>query len=217
MQHVSTVFGQVITLCAVTAEAGGPPFMPTLVARMAERFRFTRLPDLETADPTDGIALEHGTRSGTDAIDRLAFFPNGFIVEARNTTDYGEAVAADVLETLREAGFVVGDAPALTQIYLSEVEVVLDLGASDLVDRLRRFGETVGHQIGAYGGGETLALSLYGMQWRMGKGRQTPLFRLETSERADAPPGTIYAAASLKTRDHLRLLGELEAIFTGKT
>lgn len=212
MRHISTLFGQLIRLCRISAPTGGPLYPPLLVDRMAARFEFAQLPTPQELDYQRGIKFQTGTLGNGSLIESIQFFNNGLIVEARNSTDFCIEISKMIFHDLQDIGCVIEFPEDISTLYMSEIETKIDVNAVELVERFEKFGEYIGGVISGYNNIQREDLHFYGAQWRVGPGRSTPAFRIELSERKDAPVGTYFSSASLSTPDHISAIEKLEQL-----
>jgi hypothetical protein len=188
-------------------------WVPELLTEIGAKYQFTIVP--KPADlwskPDYKAEFKHG-RLGTNIIDTLALFHDGFVVDSTISTENAELFLNDSMQWLKSK--VPGLEETGKPYYLSQLEVSLKLGG------FGRLLDTIGNQI-------FLRLEKYGLlgvkpyafsalqvnQDPLGKiGPKLSPFSIE--RRLDNPysDNIFFAQAPLRTEDHKVLLETLEGV-----
>lgn len=203
------LMGRSIQFGAISGPAGGPIYGWHLARHCQNRYGFLQSPQtLPDFDYERGVTFLHGIFHSI-VVQRLQIFQNGIIAEAQAETDLTGDFINDLISSLIEAKIISISPEPQRNFYFSELEMISDI---DLANAFQYFGKFCIHLnalVSSYGQ-EMPPFSFGGFALAAPGG--IPWFKFEN--RTNAPPGVFYAAAPLRTRDHLVILEELEGLLT---
>ena len=213
MEIKKIIQGRVIQMARTQTNMG---WVPELLTEIGVKYHFTIVPkpeDLWRA-PDYKAEFKHG-RLGTNIVDTLALFHDGFVIDSTTSTENAELFLNDLMWWLKAK--VPGLEETGKPYYLSQLEVSLKLGGFGRL--LNTIGDEVFQQLQKY---ELLGVKPYALntlqlaQDPLGKiGPKLSGFSIE--RRLDVPyaDNIFFAQAPLRTRDHETMLGTLEGVLAG--
>jgi hypothetical protein len=198
----------------------GRPLAHDFMRAFVERYGFVRTPQTanEILDPEDkGIVFEGG-RLGDVGIEKLTLFSWGVVVDTSASTEASEAVLQDMLDW-GATTFDLSNRPSLItrRGYLSELVFTSDMSLLTISPKLQVIGDNVTKLVSGYIGVASQPYEIGALHWFFDSSQSKQLFTPFRIERlADTPfsEKKYYSGAPLKTKDHIGLLGEIEAVLT---
>jgi hypothetical protein len=219
MELVSIIQSTAIRFSSPKNEGG--IFLPDLFEALRLSFKFVEYPRSVTDyNLTDGVTLNYGVHNGV-VIKTFKLYSNGMFISGMNTTDQLDEIL-DVVQGLFQTRFGTTLVPSepVHKLYSSQLEVRAPSYSPEPTDELRAISDKLTATMRGYGldvaGGyglsgftmaaDPLAPSLGGVK----------AARFLFERRADRPysENIFFAEAPLQTKEHLEVLGDLEAILT---
>jgi hypothetical protein len=211
MKLISILSSQVIRLGRVAGKGGGPVYGLNLTKLCEQRYGFLQSPrTLEDYNLKTGVTFLHGYFEQRIVIDKLQIFENGILVEARADTDECEAFLDDAIAWATEqGGFTFQLDASMPRMYQSTLEVQTSALESKLSDKAIATGKRIAETMRGYGVLTPDWLPA-GVSFGNGQAGDVASFRFERREGTPPPPHTFFAAAKMRTKDHLKVLEFLE-------
>ena len=188
-------------------------WVPELFTEIGAKYQFTIAPSPEDLwrKPDYKAEFKHG-RLGSNIIDTLAVFHDGFVVDSTISTESAELFLNDFMQWLKSK--VPGFEETGKPYYLSQLEVSLKLGGFGRV--LDSIGNQIFLRLEKYGllGVKPYAFSILQLaQDPLGK-ISPNLSQFNIERRLDQPysADVFFAQGPLKTEDHKVLLETVEGV-----
>lgn len=214
MKLLAIEISRVTALFRMTRPSG-QPYLPHILAQVAERYRFGRAPN--SIDELGGKKAEfrHGLFKG-NAIETLEVYTDGIIVTSRSDTDFIDEFVLDLVTWLEnDHGFSMIETHTVSKMYDSTLLVETD---RDVFQPFETYAEILRMIEKALqdSSGLEIAYQNYGLTLSADPTRNSALkpghFRFERKEGIDFSRHQFYAAAPLKTKQHLQILERLDQL-----
>jgi hypothetical protein len=212
------IFGQVIRFLDVSGPSGGTIYGVNLTRACEQRYGFLQGPRvLQDYDPKNGITFLHGYFDGKMVIDKFSVYDSGLLVEAKVDTDECDAFLDDIVDWAQEiGGITIAQRPEAPKLYYSQLEVQSDVLIARTFPGLKDFGAEIANILRSYGqvvpDYEVSGIHLHGDVASHPGVKPIP-FKLERREGVPFASGVYFSTSPFKTKDHFRMLEELERIF----
>jgi hypothetical protein len=189
----------------------GKNIFTDFVPAMVSEFHFKTVPQ-EGGDFKDGMKFSLGTfiTSAGDAIQvAFALYSDGVAADTYSSTDASEEFLNEVARLFIEMGYVFDPSMIRKKIYLSQLFLSCDKPLTGLNPKLIDFAKRISETTGLGIPYATSAIEFWPDQSRVFKPAN---FGLQKRAGDDPEDNRYWSQAPLQTRDHLKLLDELEAI-----
>ena len=194
---------------------GGPQYLPDNVAALAKRYHFLGAPDLLRELEGSKAVFRHGTFEG-NAIDRLEVYNDGIIVSSRSDTDHVDGFIEDCVAWLRDyEGYSVIETHTVSRMYESTLLVETE---RDVLKPLEAYQEILRLIENALLDTSSLKIAyhIFGFALSADQTQNPALkpvpFRLERKEGIDFGRHQYFAIAPLRTKQHLKILQQLDEL-----
>lgn len=211
--------GQAIRFIRLQEPIGGI-YIPEFVKAVQEQYKFVTVPKaLADFDRAKGIKFEHGYFMLEDrkiVLDRVDIFNNGISVGTRAYTEDVDQFLDSVIEWSTKVMGMRQDASSPTEkLFLSNVEVEM----KNVLSTRSKFSDAVSKalakQLSEYGiqakPFETIGITMHFDSLNLSPPIATN-FKLERREGHEFGKDVFFSSAPLKTKDHLELLQQIEAL-----
>ena len=214
MKLLAIEMSRITSLFRMTRPSG-QPYIPRIVAEVAERYSFGNVP--QSIDELGGNKAEfrHGLFEG-NAIETLDVYNDGIIVASRSDTDFIDEFIEDLVTWLKDDhGYSVIETHTISKIYDSTLLVEADRDIfkpfEAYAEILRMIEKGVKDSSSLQVTYENFGLALSADQTRNPALKPSP-FRFERKEGIDFSHHQYHATAPLKTTQHLEVLDRLEQL-----
>jgi len=212
MEFITPISGQSLQLMVIDEmrPLRGGPFLPDLVAAIAGRYRFVKIPDAIYNDQQEPIKYYHGvlhTRELTIPIQSLEIYRDGVIVNSRSTEDSDE-ILGDFTVWMTEALNLRQPTTHVPRNYQSQLVVELSQSLDGLLVGFQKLNKILCQAFGS-----DADLSMTRLTIGPHPAGVLPYQRTWNIEaRIDQPfvPNRYVSTAPLPTFEHLNLLAKLE-------
>ena len=198
-----------------TTRQSGQPYLPHIIAQVAERYRFASAP--RSIDELGGSKAEfrHGLFED-NAIETLDVYTDGLVVTSRSDTDFIDEFIVDLVAWLEnDHGYSVVETHTVSRMYESTLLVETDSDVfrpfEPYAEILRMIEKALQDASGLEIAYENFGLMLSADQTR-NPALKSPPFRFERKEGIDFSRHQFFAVAPLKTKQHLEVLERLEQL-----
>jgi len=198
---------------------GAAVYLPEIASKLKTKYEFVTAPkereleELVSSDATKGAEFRHGRLiAGGRAVivQELTVFNDGVIVDTTTSTDDSDLFLTGLLEWAREVLDVKTVGP---RIYVSSLEIRMDVTLEKYVPTFGPIGDKIGALLNGYGieapryevSEVTLSFDQFG---RLAP--QPGTFNLERRANVPYDKDIWFTQAPLKTADHIELLSDLE-------
>jgi len=184
---------------------------------LRDRYSFLQWPvKIEEFDLQKGINFLHGRFKEDQIIDKIQVYSNGVYCEAKLPNEVIEEFVDDVFEWVhKDFGLILDDAIAPSRFYTSQLEVKSDYSPAQALSKFSPIGDKITQFLNSYGqvipAFETTHLAFLCDTTNVENLAPTK-FTFERREQQPFDAGLYFSAAPLKTKDHLKVLNELEKI-----
>jgi hypothetical protein len=216
MELVGVIGSTAVNLFTSTSDT--PTFAPDIANAVANEFRFVESPKTVAAfDATAGITFLLGCHDGA-AIDKLIFYNDGIIVEARTPTDKIDGFIAALDALVKERfGVTITPTKPVSVAYTSKLEVKSTGSILSAFSALDDTVKTFTSLLGAYGVDNPdcglSGFTIQGDPLKAGTAVKPGRFVFERRAGRPLDQGIFYSEAPLSTADHMKLLEGLERSF----
>ena len=204
-----------VTALFRTTRQSGQPYLPHVIAHVAERYLFGSAP--RPIDELGGNRAEfrHGLFEG-NAIEKLDVYTDGIVVASRSDTDFIDEFIVDLVAWLEnDHGISVVETHTVSKMYESTLLVQTDRDVLQpfeaYADILRMIEKALRDASGLDIAYQNFGLTLSADQTRNPALKSAP-FRFERKEGVDFSLHQFFAVAPLKTKQHLTVLERLEQL-----
>jgi hypothetical protein len=223
MELLATRLARVIAfLRAEELNPAGRPIAHDFMKKFVEHYSFIKFPQKadELLDSENkGVTFELGKFKDV-AIDRLALFDWGMVVDTSASTEMSEEILEDMLAWgAKEYGLSNRPTLITRKAYVSELVFSSEMLLSSINPSLENVGRRIAGLVTGYGKGgfasapyETLGFVL-GFDVTQSKQQLFTPFRVERLADTAFQEKKYFSAAPLKTSDHVELISELELAF----
>jgi hypothetical protein len=223
MKIVEVLEGQCIRLLAAGSQAQNidQPALVRLFRKFEDRYGFLQGPRMATDYNLDsGIAFLRGQYKAT-TITKFSLYRNGVLAEANARTDEIDNFLDDAFSwASTELGFNAFDEPSLRRAYLSQLEVELDIDLAQAFADFLKFGRSISDVVRTYGQntGEfgIISLAMHCDVLSLDPPKPGAAFTVARREGKPYEDNVYFASAPLTTTDHIRILGEFQAMLTSR-
>ena len=214
MKLLAIEMSRITSLFRMTRPSG-QPYLPHIAAQIEERYSFGSAPHSIDELGESKAEFKHGLFEG-NAIETLEAYNDGVIVTSRSDTDFIDEFIDDLVTWLEDDhGYSTIETHTISKMYDSTllVEVHRDIfkpfeAYAEVLRMIERaLKDASGLQI-VY---ENFGLALSADQTRNPALKPSP-FRFERKEGIDFSHHQYFAAAPLKTKQHLEVLNRLEQL-----
>lgn len=184
---------------------------------LRDRYRFLQVPTkIEEFNLQQGVEFIHGVFKEDQIIGKFKVYNNGVYCEAELPTEVISEFIEDVFDWARqEIGMTIEDTDAPNQFFISNLEVESKASLAPAFSKLSTICERLTSLLVSYGQEvppfETTHLAFHCDISKVESVKPT-MFSFEHRVETPFDSGLFFAAAPLKTADHLILLDELESI-----
>lgn len=215
MKLINILQSQVARLGKISGIGGGAIYGVHLSKSCEERYGFLQGPRvLADYDLGKGVTFLHGYFDNRFVIDKFQVFENGLFAEARIDSDNLDAFLDDVTNWISETGGMTFERDLQAhQIYESKLEIET---SADLKQAFKTF-MPIGRQIADVLRGYKMVTPDWepaGISFGTVGAGDAASFKFERREGNNVPHDVFFAAAHMRTKDHLKILESLEAIMT---
>ena len=214
MKLLAIEMSRITSLFRMTRPSG-QPYLPRIVAQVAERYSFGSAP--QPIDDLGGNKAEFrlGLFEG-NAIETLDVYNDGIIVTSRSDTDFIDEFIDDLVTWLEnDHGYSVINTHTISKMYDSTLLVEVDRDIFKPLEAyaevLRMIERALKDSSGLHIAYENFGLALSADQTRNPALKPSP-FRFERKEGIDFSHHQYHATAPLKTKLHLEVLNRLEQL-----
>lgn len=213
MKVVNILFSQAVRLGKVSGAGGGSVYGINLTKACEERYGFLQGPrDLADYDLSKGVTFLHGYFGDRVVIDKFQVYANGLLAEAKVDTDDLEAFLDDVIKWVTErGGFQFEQDPAAPKIYESHLEVETNASLNAALSKFSPLGIQIADVLRGYKQ-VTPDWEVSGLSFGTARPADAASFRFERREGASVPHNVFFATSRMRTKDHLKILEEFEAM-----
>jgi hypothetical protein len=211
MQLIEFAPSRAVRFCDIEQRPGHTLRGGNVIRALEDRYSFIQSPrTVEEADPEKGL-LFRGGMFGDLNIDRLHFYNNGLLVEAKASTESCVSVIDDVVSWLREEpGLVLTPNDSMPRVFLSQVVVTTEASLARQLAALNGLSADINGFLSGYGQASTPA-EVAGITIYTEPGlRPEWQFRFERRMGHPFSENRFFSGAPLTTEDHLVLLERLE-------
>ena len=214
MKLLAIEMSRVTALFRMT-RASGQSYLPHLAAQVAERYGFGSAPHSIEELGGNKAEFRHGLFEG-NAVETLDVYNDGIIVTSRSDTDFIDKFIDDLVTWLEnDHGFSVIETHTVSKMYDSTLLVETD---RDVFQPFGAYAEILRMIEMALqdASGLEIAYQNYGLMLSVDQTRNPALkpasFRFERKEGVEFSRHQFYAAAPLKTKQHLEILERLDQL-----
>jgi hypothetical protein len=214
MKLLSVLQGQVVRLGKISGPDGGGVYGLNLTKACEERYGFLQGPRaLSEFDLSKGITFLHGYFQNQHVIDRFQVYENGILAEARIDTDICESFLDDAVAWVANKGGVKFDRdPNAPRLYQSNLEIESTVRFS-IFERVAPIGGLIAEALRSYNQNAS-DWEMAGISFGTVGPGDAASFKFERREGPSVPLNVFFSASRMRTKDHLRILRELETLLT---
>ena len=214
MKLLTIEMSRVTALFRMTRPSG-QPYLPHIVTRKSERYRFGSAPDSINELESNRIEFRHGLFEGS-AIEMLDVYNDGIIVRSRSDTDFLDEFIDDLVAWLEnDHGLSVIETHTIGKLYDSTLLVETNRDAFKPFGAYAEVCPMFENEL-RDSSGLSVAYHNFGFALSADQTRDPALkpvpFRFERKEGIDVSQHQYLATAPLRTIRHLAILERLEQI-----
>ena len=214
MKLLAIEMSRITSLFRMTRPSG-QPYLPRIVAQVAERYSFGSAPQSIVDLGGNKAEFRHGLFEG-NAIETLDVYNDGIIVTSSSDTDFIDKFIDDLVTWLEDDhGYSVIETHTISKMYDSTLLVEADRDIfkpfETYAEVLRMIEKALKDSSGLQIAYENFGLALSADQTRNPALKPSP-FRFERKEGIDFSHHQYHATAPLKTKQHLEILDRLEQL-----
>ena len=214
MKLLEIEMSRVTALFRMTRRSG-QPYLPHIVAQVAERYRFGSSPHSIDEQGGNRAEFRHGLFEG-NAIEALEIYNDGIIVKSRSDTDFIDEFIVDFVAWLEgDHGYSMIETHTVSRMYDSTLLIETDRDVFQpfeaYAEILKMIEKALQDSSGLEIAYQNFGLTLSADQTRNSALKPAP-FRFERKEGIEFSRHQFYSTAPLKTKQHLGILERLEQL-----
>ncbi len=215
MKLISILQSEVGRLGKIGGVGGGAIYGLHLSKSCEDRYGFLQGPRvLADYDLGKGVTFLHGYFDNRVVIDKFQVFENGLLAEARVDSDDLDAFLDDVTKWLSvHGGMTFERDPNAFRIYESKLEVETSADLKGAFDKFLPIGRQIADVLRGYNM-VTPDWEPSGISFGTVGAGDAASFKFERRAGNNVPHNVFFAAARMRTKDHLEVLESLKVVMT---
>ncbi len=213
MKFLSTKVARAVWLFPTVDVDPAGKFVPSVIASLAERYKFAKAPDVAAAHAVkEGLKFEYGVFSRGaqgEVMVQFTIFSDGVVADTQVDTTTSEHFIEDVVSWLiKDHKFIRPKKPR--KQYGSEIYVEVNDPFRGLRDKLKKPREVLSRHFKDLGAVSYDVFGIHLAAEPVGP-LSPPPFRFERAAGVPFADNRYWSLAPLQTQDHLKVLEEFEA------
>lgn len=216
MQLASVVLARIYALFQIEdLNPNGTVYYPDVVQWMVNRFGFQKFPTkLEDFDEAKGIEFAAG-KAGDVTVEKIVILDNGIYVDTLASTDASEQILRETLrEASQELGIYFHDDMLKRRAFISQIVFYSEAPLFLIHPIFKKIADTVSKEVNEnFGKLLPYEPSIVSLFYDPTKTQLGPApFSIQRREKVPYEDKKYYSVAPVKTKVHLELLAEIEAL-----